>query len=110
VIREISLPVSTAHFALRGTERSLQTEAPEDIDLLAERTGLQIRKNILRRGGDAGKKVSAKEVFYNSLAKINAATGLNFRYEIMEEPEKGKEYVAVTSRFFSYIRRKEENR
>jgi hypothetical protein len=109
VIRNISLPVNTNQRMLRGTDRSLQTGTPEDIDLLAEQTGLRIRKNLLKRKGKENRK-NAKEFFYSSLARINSATGLNINYEKMEAPEKGKEYVAVTSRFFSYIRRKEENR
>ncbi len=84
----------------------------EDIDLLAERTGRRIRLNMLRRrrNADEAPKPTPREVFFNGLARINEATGLNLNYEIKEDPDKGREYVAVTSRYFSYIRKKNDNR
>ena len=84
----------------------------EDIDLLAEETGRRIRLNLLRRRKNADKtpKPTPREIFFNGLARINEATGLNLNYEVKEEPDKGREYVAVNTRYFSYIRKKKENR
>jgi hypothetical protein len=109
VIREVSLPVFQEKLSVKESNSSLSVTSSEEIELLAEQTGLWIRKNILKREGKE-KRRTAKELFYNSLARINTATGLNINYEKVEEPDKGTEYVAVTSRFFSYIRRKEDDR
>ncbi len=104
----VSLPVEVK------TSSLMKATGPpkEDIDLLAERTDRRIRLNILRRrrNADEAPKPTPREIFFNGLARINEATGLNLNYEIKEEPDKGSEYVAVTSRYFSYIRKKKENR
>jgi len=107
-VRVLPLPVTAGEQVLIIPERTLTDLPAGDIDLLAEKTGLRIKKNLLKK--DHIPRHTPKEVFFNGLAKINTATGLNLNYERVEEPDQGREYVAVTTSFFSYIRKKKENR
>ena len=110
VLGPSKLPVTVPATSL-ATPVSLQTEPlpdkNENIDLLAEKAGLRIRKNLLK---NASRRRTPREIFFTGLEKINTATGLNLNYEKMEEPEQGLEYVAVHTRFFSYVRRKGESK
>ncbi len=109
LVRNAPLPVYVETNALMKMK---PVRAEDNIDLLAERTGKRIRKNLLSfsdKDADTPKP-NAKELFFNSLARLNQATGLNINYEKMEEPDKGREYLAVTSRYFTFIRKKKENK
>ena len=107
-VRVFPLPVAAEKPALVIPEKILTASPVEDIDLLAEKTGQRIKKNLLKK--ELTKKRTPREVFFNGLAKVNTATGLNLNYERVEDPDRGREYVAVTTSFFSYIRRKKEDK
>ncbi len=58
------------------------------------------------RQGIPQEKVNPKVLVVQGLERLNHTTRLDLSYEVVENREKGVEYVAVNSRFFSYVRKK----
>ncbi len=77
-------------------------------NLLAEEDSPSFFKKILQQNKLRG-KVDPKVLLVNGLTRLNEEA-LKIGYEKVEDPEQGVEYIAVTSRFFSFVRRREQER
>ncbi len=81
-----------------------EEKAKENYLTLGEYASLKIKKDVIKEDTARTPRLSTLDIMLLGVKGINVVTGINLQVEKKEDPSKGKEYFAMTSNIFSYIR------
>jgi len=110
VINQFEIQTSSRIPQLNISLHSEEEKGKEKYLTLGQYASLKIKKNVIKEDTARTPRLSPRDIMLLGVKGINMVTGINLQIEEKKDTSKRKEYFALTSNLFSYIRERKSGK